>query len=179
MRPLFRNAKGMKINNFSIACLKLPLFFTFKKHPLYPRPKKNATKCCKLMTSKRIIKIRIHLYFIWIFLWKMSKNTCVPPSWISLSWSWYPVERSIGDFKNYCPLLTSYYTLKLVEKSTFFIALIFFVLNFGNYRYLPVFSIEVLGITGITVFEKVGIFAIPNSTRWLLESAKWLLNPTR
>jgi hypothetical protein len=37
----------------------------------------------------------------------------------------------------------------------------FFELNFGNYRYLPVFSIEVLSITGITVFEKVGIFAIP------------------
>jgi hypothetical protein len=33
-----------------------------------------------------------------------------------------------------------------------------------KYRYLPVFTgifIGVLGITGITVFEKVGIFAIP------------------
>jgi hypothetical protein len=55
----------------------------------------------------------------------------------------------------------------LVEKSAFFIALIFFGLNFGNYRYLPVFSIEVLGIT---VFEKVGIFAIPNAVGVKLNS---------
>jgi hypothetical protein len=59
----------------------------------------------------------------------------------------------------------------LVEKSAFFIALIFFVLNFGNYRYLPVFSIEVLGITGITVFEKVGIFAIPSGNHRMLDHA--------
>jgi hypothetical protein len=35
-----------------------------------------------------------------------------------------------------------------------------------QYRYLPVFTgilIGVLGITGITVFEKVGIFAIPKN----------------
>jgi hypothetical protein len=37
MRPLFRNAKEMKINNFSIASLKSP-FYTFEKHPLHPRP---------------------------------------------------------------------------------------------------------------------------------------------
>jgi hypothetical protein len=30
-----------------------------------------------------------------------------------------------------------------------------------KYRHLPVFGIGVLGITGITVFEIVGIFAIP------------------
>jgi hypothetical protein len=35
-----------------------------------------------------------------------------------------------------------------------------------KYRYLPVFGIGVLGITGITVFEKVGIFAIPSHKSW-------------
>jgi hypothetical protein len=65
----------------------------------------------------------------------------------------YPVGVSISDFKNYCPLLTSYYTIKLVD---------FFLFKYtGIYRYLPVFGIGVLGITGITVFEKVCIFAIP------------------
>jgi hypothetical protein len=59
------------------------------------------------------------------------------------------VSLSISYFKNYCPLLTSYYTLKLVEKSAFLLL---------KYRYLPVFGI---GHFGITVFEKVGIFAIP------------------
>jgi hypothetical protein len=49
----------------------------------------------------------------------------------------------------------TYYTLKLVEKFAFFIALIFLF----KYRYLPVFGI---GVLGITVYEKVGIFAIPN-----------------
>jgi hypothetical protein len=45
-----------------------------------------------------------------------------------------------------------------------FIALIF-LLSIGIYRYLPVFGI---GVLGITVFEKVGIFAIPK----LCESKK-------
>jgi hypothetical protein len=43
-----------------------------------------------------------------------------------------------------------------------------------KYRYLPVFGIGVLGITGITVFEKVGMFAIPthNTLKKLFKPSK-------
>jgi hypothetical protein len=44
----------------------------------------------------------------------------------------------------------------LVEKSAFLL-LLFFCLNIGIYRYLPVFGI---GVLDITIFEKFGIFAI-------------------
>jgi hypothetical protein len=70
------------------------------------------------------------------FSWKIYKNPCIPPSWISSSWNWYPVGLSSSYFKNYCSFLTNYYTLTLVEKSAFFIALIFLF----KYRYLPVLT---------------------------------------
>jgi hypothetical protein len=58
-------------------------------------------------------------------------------------------------------------------KICLFIALVF-LLKIGIYRYLPVLGIGVLDITGITVFEKVGIFAIPNNWRQWFRGKQWV-----